>query len=169
MQSSLFFRLLNKNELHQIQELAHKIWPHTFKDILSKVQIDYMLNWMYSISKLEQQFDANHEFYVVSENEAIIGFAGIEYNYPTKESLRIHKIYLLPETQGKGIGKRFISFIEGLGRNKNLVQLHLNVNRFNDAVDFYKRVGFKIVKTEDNEIGSGYLMEDYVMVKVLKS
>jgi len=39
----------------------------------------------------------------------------------------------------------------------------LNVNRFNPAVSFYEKYGFKIIKEEVIDIGNGYVMDDYVM------
>ena len=46
--------------------------------------------------------------------------------------------------------------------------LILNVNRFNNAVQFYQHLGFRIVKEENIDIGNGYLMEDYVMDLMVK-
>ena len=43
--------------------------------------------------------------------------------------------------------------------------LFLNVNRFNKAQYFYKKLGFEVAYEEDIEIGNGYLMEDFVMEK----
>lgn len=166
---NLQFELAKTEGLVIVQRLAHEIWPVTFKGILSSEQIDYMLNWMYSITKLESQFDAGHAFYIAKQEGKAIGFTGLEFGFPTKDSLRIHKIYVLPEMHGKGIGKHFMVFIEQLAKEKNLNQLHLNVNRFNNAVDFYKHLGFETILVEDNEIGNGYLMEDYVMVKKLNN
>lgn len=164
----LKIELAKLEDLSIVQQLAKDIWPSTFGDILSTEQIDYMLDWMYSISKLESQFLSGHEFYLVKLEDKYVGFAGVEFGFPTNKSLRIHKIYLSPHIQGRGIGRKFILFIEQLASQKGLIQLHLNVNRFNTAVDFYKYIGFSVIKTEDNEIGQGYLMEDFVMVKEIE-
>jgi len=43
--------------------------------------------------------------------------------------------------------------------------LQLNVNRQNNAVNFYLKKGFSILYEEDNDIGEGYFMNDYVMQK----
>src|SRR5690606_40585127 len=45
-------------------------------------------------------------------NETTLGFIGIQHNYKNESVTRIHKIYLLPETQGKGIGKKVIEEIQ---------------------------------------------------------
>ena len=49
----------------------------------------------------------------------------------------------------------------------NSASVILNVNRFNKALSFYERMGFKVIDEVNIEIGNGYLMEDYVMEKQL--
>ena len=71
----------------------------------------------------------------------------------------------MPETQGKGFGIQFINEIEKRAQEANNKLLFLNVNRFNKAQYFYKKLGFEIAYEEDIEIGNGYLMEDFVMEK----
>ena len=95
------------------------------------------------------------------------GFLGIEPNYPDAGTLRIHKIYVEASEHGKGLGKALLQKAIEIGKELDVATINLNVNRFNSAVDFYKSQGFKIVKEEDINIGRGYYMEDYVMVKSL--
>ena len=85
--------------------------------------------------------------------------------YKNKAVTRIHKIYILPESQGKGIGRLLIDEIQKLAQKNNSVLLSLNVNRFNKALSFYQKTGFEIVAEENIAIGNGYLMEDYKMEK----
>jgi ribosomal protein S18 acetylase RimI-like enzyme len=80
---------------------------------------------------------------------------------------RLHKIYLLPETQGKGLGKLLLDKIMALAKENHSDTLSLNVNRFNKAVAFYKKIGFEIIQEIDVELEFGYLMEDFIMVKKL--
>jgi diamine N-acetyltransferase len=156
-------REIKKDEVGLITDLAHRIWPDTFKEILSPEQISYMLNWMYNPNKLAEQIESGHLFFILEENNQTLGFIGLEPAFPSSDTLRIHKIYVLPNQQGKGLGKRLIDHAVELAKKLNLSKLHLNVNRFNKAVDFYLHLGFVITDEEDIDIGSGYLMEDYVM------
>jgi ribosomal protein S18 acetylase RimI-like enzyme len=155
-------------DLKIIQEIAHKTWPLTYGEILSKEQLDYMLNMIYSDEALTDQFQKKEQlFYLISDSESVLGFIGIEHQYKNGAVTRIHKIYLLPETQGKGIGKIVIEEIEKLAVENNSTALSLNVNRFNNALRFYQKLGFEVTDEVDIEIGNGYLMEDYVMEKRL--
>ena len=162
-------REIKKDEVGLITDLAHRIWPDTFKEILSPDQISYMLNWMYNPNKLAEQIESGHLFFVVEDDSEALGFMGIEPAFPSADCLRIHKIYVLPNQQGKGLGKRLIDHAVRIADDLKLSKLHLNVNRFNKAVDFYQHVGFIITGKEDIDIGSGYLMEDYVMEFTIKS
>ncbi len=156
-------RALKYDELIIVHEIAHATWPNTFKDILSQEQIMYMLNWMYDLKQLEGQFNQGHQFFVAEVDGKPVGFIGIEPNYPEKGLTKIHKIYILPNQQGLGIGKKLIEYVRELSIQSEKQGLLLNVNRFNKAVDFYKVLGFKTLFEENIDIGNGFLMEDYVM------
>ena len=108
-----------------------------------------------------------HTFLLAKEEEETLGFCSYELNCEDSNKVKIHKIYILPDTQGKGLGKLLIQKIQDLAQKNNSDALSLNVNRFNVAKSFYEKIGFKIVAEEDIEIGEGWLMEDYVMEKSL--
>lgn len=148
-----------------IQEIVHKTWPITYGKILSTAQLDYMINLMYSDDSLIQQIQGKPSFFLAYEDNICLGFASCENNYLNKKETRLHKLYLLPESQGKGVGKLLIEKVINLAKKNHSEIVSLNVNKFNTAVTFYKKMGFEIVAEEDLEIGSGYLMEDYKMEK----
>lgn len=151
-----------------IQEIAYKSWPATYGAILSKEQIDYMLNLFYSEEILLENLNKKgHRFILVYEDNNCIGLASYEHNYSDKNVTRLHKIYLLPEAQGKGAGKLLIDSVEELAKENHSVAISLNVNKFNKAFSFYQKIGFKLVAEEVIELGFGYLMEDYKMEKQL--
>ena len=158
----------NIGDIKQIQNIVHITWPITYGEILSKEQLDYMLDLFYSDEALTDQYNKKEQlFYMIYEDGTNLGFIGIEHNYSGKTATKIHKIYLLPETQGKGIGKKVIDEIGKLALDNNSTALILNVNRFNSALGFYKKIGFEVVDEVNIDIGKGYLMEDYVMEKKL--
>ena len=154
---------LGKEEIFLVHNLAHDIWPVVFRDIISTDQIAYMLDWMYDINTLEEQVQTGHLFFIVKENGVAKGFIGLEPNYPDIEILRIHKLYVLPESQGKGMGRLLFNKAVDVAFDLDLSSLHLNVNRFNKSVAFYKHLGFDVIAEEDIDIGRGYFMEDYIM------
>lgn len=155
-------------DIKTIQKITYKTWPVTYGKILSKGQLDYMLDLFYSDKALINQFEKKEQlFYLISEDEAALGFIGIEHNYKNETVTKIHKIYLLPETQGKGIGKKAIEQIEKMALENHSTALSLNVNRFNSALSFYKKIGFEVINEVNIDIGNGYFMEDYILEKSL--
>lgn len=155
-------------DIAKIQEIAHITWPITYGEILTAEQLEYMLDLIYSDEALSRQIQNKEQlFYLISDADSVIGFIGIEHNYNNEAVTKIHKIYLLPKTQGKGYGKIVFEEIGKMALENHSKDLLLNVNRFNTALNFYKKLGFEIKETVDIEIGNGYLMEDYVMWKNL--
>ncbi len=155
-------------DLATIKDLAYRIWPATYGEILSEKQLAYMLELFYDEKALQKNIDDNHNFILIQENNQIVGFADYELHYKNESVTRIHKIYVLPEMQGKGLGKKLIQFIENKALENDNIKLSLNVNRFNKAKNFYESQGFKVAFEEDVELDFGYLMEDYRMEKLLK-
>lgn len=160
--------IASSNDYKTIQEIAHQTWPETYGEILSKEQLEFMLDAFYSIATLNDNvLSKGHHFLLAKEEDVVLGFASYEHNYQKNNKTRIHKIYVLPKTQGKGVGNILISHIEKLARENQSTALSLNVNRFNNAYTFYRKKGFVVIEEVNIEIGHGYLMEDYVMEKAL--
>ncbi|MGB5007590.1 MAG: GNAT family N-acetyltransferase [Ferruginibacter sp.] len=147
-----------------IQHLAQITWKQAYASIISPEQMAYMLELFYSNTALEMQMQGGHQFIVAFENDEAVGFASYSEKYAEGSSVyRLHKIYMHPAQQGKGIGKLLTGFIINDLKNYAATDLELNVNRHNKALDFYKKLGFTITREEDIDIGSGYFMNDYVM------
>ena len=159
---------IGTDEIRKVREIAEITWPVAFGDILSKEQLAYMMNMMYSEEVLEKQLHSGHEFYLFTEDGKELGFMGIEPGYKGKSQLKIHKLYILPNQQGKGIGQQFIALAEERAKELQQEILTLNVNRYNKALHFYEKLGFSNIRSEDIDIGQGYLMEDYVMEKAIR-
>jgi ribosomal protein S18 acetylase RimI-like enzyme len=150
-------------EIEIIQSLIQRIWKPTYREILSDDQMEYMLARMYDPLTLHSQMDQGHKFLLLHEDNSPVGFAGFQLNYPEPGICKLHKLYLLPETQGKGLGKMLIHEVIEQAIQEGQQSLLLNVNRNNKAFDFYKRYGFEIRGEEDIDIGGGYFMNDYIM------
>lgn len=156
------------NDIPKIQEITKETWPVAYGEILAEAQLKYMLDLFYSDQALTASIQNKEQlFYLVSDSESTIGFVSIEHQYKGEAVTKIHKIYLLPQTQGKGIGKKVIEAVEKLALEQDSKALLLNVNRFNTALHFYKKMGFEMMEEVNIAIGNGYLMEDYIMQKQL--
>ena len=86
-------RLATALELPILESLAREIWPHTYADIITKEQMDFMLNWMYSTETLVTQQQAGHEFYILQKDSTDIGFLAIEQmKWSTQKQTRIGNV-----------------------------------------------------------------------------
>ncbi len=155
-------------QIHIIREIAHATWPVTFGHILTSEQIVYMLNMMYSeASLLDQIKNKGHIFLLAQADGVFGGYASYELNYKGKPVSKLHKIYVLPQMQGKNMGRALLDEVAAIARKAGMKYLSLNVNRENNAVGFYERAGFVKTGEEDIDIGNGYFMNDAVMQMTL--
>lgn len=153
------------NDTETIIRIAEKTWWPTYASILSAEQISYMLDAMYNTELIAKQIK-NHEqtFLLLNEGNETVAFAG--YSPYATESFKLHKLYCLPETQGKGYGRILIDAVGEKAREAGAKHLLLNVNRYNKAKSFYEKMGFGILREEDIDIGP-FFMNDYIMQKAL--
>lgn len=171
--------IASKEHMPIVRDLALKIWPVAYTNVISEGQIEYMLDMMYSIESLEKQLHSNRIFLLAEDDNMFIGYVSYELDYKdenqkNQENLkqvqiktRIHKLYVLPETQGKGIGKQLIDCVAEIARTNHNSALDLTVNKKNPATTFYLKNGFEITEEAVFDIGNGYVMDDYIMEKKL--
>jgi GNAT superfamily N-acetyltransferase len=168
MGSSVLIRYAGPEDIPVIGFLAQQIWPQTYGSILSGDQLDYMMRLFYSPdSLLSQMQEKHHQFIIIEDEEEPLGFASFSAIPPT-HNFKLHKIYVLPGQQGKGLGKLIIDFVIEEIRPRQAAALQLNVNRYNKARTFYEKIGFTVIGEEDVDIGNNYFMNDYVMELPLK-
>lgn len=155
------------NDAFIIQSLAEQIWYPTYTPIISQEQIRYMLAHIYDPETISRQIAEEVQTYLLLyENEKAVGFAAFS---PRKENpvvYKLHKLYCLIETKGKGYGRILLKEVEHrvLANGKNV--LELNVNKYNPAKYFYEKMGYEVIYEEDIPIGA-YWMNDFVMRKEL--
>ena len=145
-----------------IKALAYEIWPKVYSDMISAEQIEYMLNWMYSIETLQDNINNGHQFYLYKENAETLGFMIIQLNH-TPNEMKLHKLYVQAEAHHRGIGRAFMERAKSIAKEKQQTAIVLRVNKGNPAVDFYTKLGFEITKSEVLDIGGGFAMDDYLM------
>ena len=169
MSMELVIRNAEIEDINTIGYLAYQIWPMAYKDILSLDQLQYMLKLIYSPSALQKQMvEDQHHFLIAELEEEPVGFASFS-KLDSPGTFKLQKLYIRTDIQGKGLGKALLSQVEETAIAEGGTHLHLNVNRNNKALAFYEKMGFVIIDEEDIDIGSNYLMNDYVLEKKLES
>lgn len=169
-----FIRKATPEDVEIIREIAEKTWWVAYSPILEKEQISYMLGTIYSTENVTSQIKNNTQTYLLliepahpagGDNKPV-AFAAYSPREEAPEIYKLHKLYCLPETQGKGYGKILINEVMNETVEAGKHTLDLNVNRNNKAKSFYEKMGFQVAYEEDIPIGD-YWMNDYVMRKEL--
>ena len=157
------FRKASTDDCPLIHTLASQAFPATYRDILSPEQLDYMMEWMYSLPNLQQQMQEGHVYYLAYQDGVPCGYVSVQ---PEGADLfHLQKIYVLPEFQGQGVGEAL--FRQAVNHIREVhptpCTMELNVNRQNRALHFYEHMGMRQVRKGDFPIGNGYYMNDYIM------
>lgn len=153
-----------KGDVESIRQVVATTYWATYAAILKPEQICYMLDqWYNSIEITRQITDRTHNYLLLKENDGAVAFADYSISSATL-TYRLEKLYCLPETQGKGYGRILIDTVSRIASQAGATRIILNVNRDNNAVLFYKKMGFEILREEQNHIGM-FTLNDYVMCK----
>lgn len=150
-----------------IAELAAEIWPAAYSAILPAGQIEYMLGWMYDPGRLADEMRGGVAFHWIEwENRrcGFVAFGPVE----SDGDCPLHKFYLLPECQGRGVGSAAMLAMLQEMRSAGAKRCRLRVNRHNAAVHFYQKHGFAIEAEDCRDIGGGFVMDDFVMVRAME-
>lgn len=154
-------------DVEAVAALARVIWMQHYVPIIGGEQVDYMLRTRQSPNAIRQHIDAGADYYRVRSHDRDAGYFAM---VPERESGRVmlSKIYIERSRRGGGLGRAIIRDAEDYGRQRDMHTLWLTVNKHNDgAIAFYKLMGFRIVRKVVDDIGNGFVMDDYVMEKPL--
>jgi GNAT superfamily N-acetyltransferase len=161
------FTVLHPEDIDILLPLARRIWHAHYPGIITIEQIDYMLARGYTREVILDEIEHKGIFwFAIRQDTTMIGFISVG---PYGDCImKLHKLYLLPEYHGKGIGSRALTEVELLAKQQSAATLVLNVNKHNQkAITAYQRAGWHITDEVVLDIGSGYVMNDYVMSKQL--
>lgn len=165
--SSIDITPITLAEIDIIPPLADRIWRAHYPGIITLDQIDYMLQNGYSPDVIRHELLHEHiSWLLIKKDETSIGF--ISFGPYGKLTVKLHKLYLLPELHGQGIGALALTEVERHALVQQATTLVLNVNKQNvKAIRAYEKAGWTIAEAVVNDIGNGFVMDDYVMTKSL--
>jgi diamine N-acetyltransferase len=153
--------------LGEIARLADLVWRAHYPAIIGMAQVEYMLERMYDLKVLRAELAQGICYDRLFADGQLRAFAGYGPHGRDGE-MKLYKLYVHPASQRKGYGSRLISHVEEKARQRGLKVLLLTVNKGNhNAVAAYKKNGFTIRETGVIDIGGGFVMDDYIMVKSL--
>lgn len=152
-------------DIPTIMSVGNTSFRATYTGMLTDTQIEFMLAKSYVESGIRDAMQGGQQFYLLTVAGVVQGFMALK-ELSEQGILRIEKLYLLPETQGKGFGAALIQQAAALAQSRGLSKLQLNVNRKNKAYYFYLKQGFEVLESVDIPY-YGFILDDYIMQKSL--
>ncbi len=152
-----------KNLIKVTSDLAKEIWNEHYVPIIGQDQVDYMVNNFQSLKAITDQINQGYSYYLIKEKDDFIGYIGFEFQ---DTALFLSKFYIKSSSRGKGVGKQTIDFLINLAKENKKDKITLTVNKNNkNSITAYEKLGFKIVENLVTDIGNGFFMDDYKLIK----
>jgi GNAT superfamily N-acetyltransferase len=136
-------------DIKRLQELMWDIYPPAYSHFWEDDGAFY-INKQYSkeniLIELSQE---NAQYYFVVFKNEIIGNFRIVWNeklpgLSEEKQVKLHRLYVHPKTQNKGLGKRIMSWLEEQAIFKNYQIIWLDaMDTQEQAHQFYKKRGYK--------------------------
>jgi ribosomal protein S18 acetylase RimI-like enzyme len=161
-----FIKVQDPKQIKQTATLAQKIWTKHYTPIIGSSQVKYMLENFQSFEAIKKQIENDdYHYYLVWEKSKLIGYFAFKFK---RNEMFLSKIYLTQEARGKGIARRIIDFLVEQTQNQKLKQIRLTVNKNNsNSIAIYQKLGFKKTDAIVTDIGQGYVMDDFVLVRTI--
>lgn len=170
-----FVPVRSAHDQARLAELAGFIWREYWPSIIGAEQTEYMIERFQSLEAIQRDMTENeYEYWFIVASEEgestiparrIVGFTG-GHDEPETNRFFISKIYLLSSERGHGFARRTIEFYESLCFARGLQAAYLTVNKHNElGIRAYQGTGFEVIDAVETDIGSGFVMDDYIMEK----
>ncbi|HWT73816.1 MAG TPA: C-GCAxxG-C-C family (seleno)protein [Mobilitalea sp.] len=158
--------VVTTQQIQEVAELAEKIWHEHYDSIISKAQVDYMVDKFQSEAAMKEQMQSSgYQYYKLVNLGGIAGYFAIKEE---QEALFLSKLYVDKKYRGRDYARKALSFMQQYCIDRNLKKIWLTVNRNNDnSIHVYDKLGFVNAGTQIADIGSGFVMDDYIMEKFI--
>lgn len=159
-------RVQTKSDFQIVADLAKEIWTEHYTPIIGSQQVEYMLDKFQSATAIENQVIEGILHYLILFQDTAVGY----FSFSTKDNLLfLSKLYVSKLARGNGLGGAALAFIETQAKELELKKIKLTVNKYNtNSIKAYEKMGFENIESIVQDIGNGYVMDDYVLEKVIK-
>lgn len=166
--SVTFKPVIEREDIVTLSKIASEIWNEYWPEHIGQDQTDYMVGSYQSLEALLRDIERNaYEYWFVVDGDQIVGYTG-GYVEDATNRFFISKIYLYADQRGKGYASRVVKFYDDLGQERNLDALYLTVNKYNElGTRAYLAKGFDVIDSVETDIGSGFIMDDYIMERTV--
>jgi len=152
----------NKDDIEKIAVLADEIWNEHFPPIIGQDQVDYMVEKYQSERAITSQIEEDgYEYYMIWVDHDLAGYMGVKEE---DGALFLSKFYIHERYRGQHLATMSLQFLSALCKERGLDKIWLTCNKHNDApLAIYDHLGFTITSSQVTDIGSGFVMDDYVL------
>lgn len=159
---------LAEADVDRVCALAREIWRAHYPPIIGTAQTEYMLAQRYEADLVRAELAREDVWWdALREDDAIVAFASSLREFEAR-ALKLDKLYVHPERRRQGYGAALIEHTCDRARRLGCERVVLAVNKHNaGAIATYQKRGFAIAGAIVKDIGGGFVMDDYVMEKVL--
>lgn len=157
---------LTEADIESVRALAHEVWHKHYPSIISVEQIDYMLAQRYAPEVIASELRRNDVWWRQARGEdRVLGFSACVLSERSDE-LKLDKLYVRHDAQRRGVGGKLIDNAARLAARLGKTWLVLAVNKNNvQAIGAYEKHGFAICESVVKDIGEGFIMDDFIMVR----
>ena len=153
--------LIDKNKAGFLSDFASEVFIDYYNDLIGHQQAVYMADLFLSPEAIADLIDKGAVFKALMEKERPVGFT--EY-VKEKERVFLSKLYVAKEERGKGLGRILFEDCRRYALDNGIRKIYLTVNKYNTpSYEIYLHLGFKVTDAVVNDIGHGYVMDDYIM------
>jgi ribosomal protein S18 acetylase RimI-like enzyme len=160
MKSSTEITLRNwtKKDFQTVRNILLVTWKDAYRFIPEKDIITHLENY-YSKTKLLELFNDHCTKGILTEIEnKPVGWMKL-FDDQSNKKFFISSLYVLPEFQGYGIGKKLLLEAESIALKLNYDKVWLGVMKDNNkALEWYKKIGFQFVEEEPFKMGETEVM-----------
>ncbi|MCL2622594.1 MAG: GNAT family N-acetyltransferase [Planctomycetaceae bacterium] len=157
----------DRAELEELVVLIREIWREYYTSLTGAAQVEYMLEKFQSVDAIARQIaEEGYRYYGVIYDGKLAGYYAAK---PSDDAVVfLSKFYVAAEFRGRGLGREMLQHLTEAARAAGADAIRLTVNKRNRTVAFYRKLGFVITEEIVVDIGNGFVMDDYVMVKCIK-
>ncbi len=157
----------SEEQIVEVARLAREIWQEHYVSIIGQKQVDYMLENFQSERALVEQLGESYEYYIVIHHGQSVGYVAVVPNR-SEPTLKISKIYVRKSERRHGLGKETLQFVENLCLQRGIKMIWLTVNKNNThSIAWYSRMGFRNAGPMIQDIGGGFVMDDFRFEKTI--
>lgn len=157
---------VDKSQIREASRFAQNVFIDYYNGLIGNSQATYMADLFLSEEAIEKLIDDGAIFKVVKDQGDILGFT--EYK-KEDERFFLSKLYVEKNHRHQGIGRMMFNDCLNHAIESNISKIYLTVNKHNTpSYDTYIHLGFKVIDAVENDIGNGYIMDDYIMEYIIQ-